>query len=566
MLSELKLCNYIFISDMDLDFDKGLSVFTGETGAGKSIIIDAIKIILGDKLDKSCIQKDKDFCEITACFNNVSREILEKLEIKENEIIIRRRIDTTGKTKSYVNDRLVSVSMIEDISRFLIDIHGQHNHELLFNEDEQRNIIDRFGSIYDELNSFREIFQEKNKLEEDIKKLLNHEEEVKTKADLYNFQIQEINSLETYNGEDEELEKQFLILSNSNKINELFDLVSLNVLEDENSAIERIGRSVKAIEELSKYEDKYVSLLEDLKKTLNVLNEVGFQVSSNKDNIEFDPNKLEQVSIKLQKLDSLKKKYKKSLKEILEYRTFIENELKILSNDSSIRKELEEKLKKIASKVNKEAQNISKLRIEASKKLETLIHRELKDLDMDKVKINVRISDKKNKQDEVCLDETGKDEISFFVKTNIDSDFSPLKEIVSGGELSRIMLAIKSAIAEYDEVPILIFDEIDTGLGGASAFIVGKKLHKLSRKHQVVCITHLAQVAVFGDNHKLVLKKVENNKTNTVINNLNEKNRLEEVGRMLGGNKITNSALENAKELFLLARKEMQFVSVGARV
>jgi DNA repair protein RecN (Recombination protein N) len=559
MLTELKLCNYIFISDMELDFDKGLSVFTGETGAGKSIIIDAIKIILGDKIDKSCIQKNKDFCEITACFNNVNREILDKLEITSDEIILRRRIDITGKTKSYINDRLVSISIIEDISKFLIDIHGQHNHELLFHEDEQRNIIDRFSSIYDELNSFKEIFQEKNKLENDIKNLLQHEEEIKTKADLYNFQIQEIDSMKTYDGEDEELEKQFLVLSNSNRINELFAEVSSNLIEEDNSAVERIGKSIKVMEELSKYDDRYVPFLEDLKKSLGVLNEIGFQVSSNKDNIEFDPKKLEQVSEKVRKLDLLKKKYKKNLKEILEYRNFIEKELKILSNDSSARKELEEELKKITIKVNKQAQNISKLRIEAAKKLETLIHKELKDLGMDKVKIDIRIIDKKNKQGENYIDETGKDQISFFIKTNIDSDFNPLKDVVSGGELSRIMLAIKSAIAEYDMVPILIFDEIDTGLGGASAFIVGKKLHKLSMKHQVVCITHLAQVAVFGDNHKLVLKKVENNKTNTIINNLNEKNRKEEVGRMLGGNSVTVSALKNAEELFELAKKEMGY-------
>ncbi|MFC1546134.1 DNA repair protein RecN [bacterium] len=550
MLNCLRLNNYIFVDVLEIDFRSGLTVFTGETGAGKSIIIDAIEIVLGDKIDKSCIQKDKDYCEITGCFNVHDKDFLKLFEFFDEELIIRRRIDSSGKSRSYINDKIVSLSLLKEISRYIVDIHGQHTHQLLLDPKEQLDIIDRFGKVFGQKIKIKELVRKRKILNDKIDDLKSRKKNTEEKFDLYKFQKEEIDSLNTYKGEDEELEKEFAVLSNAEKIADITEQVISDLNNSDDSVIYKVGKTIKNMQTLQEYHEKYKTFAQEAKACVPVFEEIVSQVSSFKDTLDFDNAKLEHVGMRITALERIKKKYKKSMEEILSYRDFIADEIKALANDEYDDSGLLEELKNLNKSIKEQAQILSYLRNKAGAELKSLIQKELKDLGMEQVVLNIKLEKRKDSSNNVIIDENGQDKCLFLIRTNIGSNFMLLEDVVSGGELSRIMLAIKSSAAKYDKVPLLIFDEIDNGLGGKASFIVGKKLFKVSREHQVICVTHMPQVAVFADNHKYVYKKVIDKKdTITYVEDIgNQDNRINELGRMLSGSNVTEVTLNHAKE------------------
>ncbi|MFH1715168.1 MAG: DNA repair protein RecN [Elusimicrobiota bacterium] len=552
MLVTLVLKNYIFIDEIEIPFSKGFTVFTGETGAGKSIVVSAIELVLGEKIKVSCVQKNKDFAEITAQFIISDEALRAEFGCESEEVILRRRIDSDGKSRCYINERLVGISALEQFGERLVDIHGQHSHQILLKTNEQRDIVDRFAGVDRELDAVRGLYFERKKLND----LLNTEESSKKllieRVDLYKFQKDEIDKIDPKPGEIEELEEEYEFLRNRDKIIRMVDELGQDISTADGSVLERLSRAEINLEALSVYGSNFKNLTEELKSTIGVLREIADQALSFSDNIEFDPKRLEIVSNRLEQLHYLRKKYGN----ITEYREKISKELDRISTITLDEQELKERLDETSKSLFSAAEKLSDKRKKASQKLEKMVEYELSDVGMEKVKVKIDITDNLDDSSNINISECGYDEIEFLVQTNVGSDFKPLRKIASGGELSRIMLALKSAMASYDKIPFLVFDEIDTGLSGKIASMVGKKMYGVSKNHQVLCITHLPQVAAYSDEQYVISKSIKNNAPNIEIKIVREKERLNELGRMLGGNKVTDITLSHAKELFELAAAE----------
>ena len=536
MLSTLHIKNIGIIDDLSINFEEGFNVLTGETGAGKTLIIGSLAILSGGRFSKEMIRKGYECSLIEASIFVPQSEFAE-----DGNIIISREVYSNGRNTCKVNGNLVTVSELKRIMSKIIDIHGQHDNQNLLDNTKHIMYLDSF--IGDELfkmkQEYQEYFNKYNEIKNKLKNNYGDETEKTRRLDLLRYQYNEIDVANLKIGEDLELEEKHNIMMNSEKLKENLEEIDENI---NSNAIEYISNSIRCLEKIEDYGEIYKSKLAELKSIYYELQETARDLSSLKDEANFDEYERDEVERRLDIIFSLKRKYGNSIEEILEYKSKLAEEIEQIENVEEINKKLRIEQKEIESKMNNLCNLMNEKREKYGIILSEKINNELKDLEMPNACFSIKI------EKEASFNINGNDKIEFAISPNIGEESKELIKIASGGEMSRIMLAIKTVLADIDEVPILVFDEIDTGISGKAAKAVAEKMKIISNKHQTLCITHLPAIAAQGKNNFYIYKEVTNGKTRTKIKKLNEQEIIFEIARISNGD-ITDVAIENAKEL-----------------
>mgnify|MGYP004668865659 FL=1 len=536
MLSTLHIKNIGIIDDLSINFEEGFNVLTGETGAGKTLIIGSLAILSGGRFSKEMIRKGEECSLIEASIFVPQSEFSE-----DGNIIISREVYSNGRNTCKINGNLVTVSELKRVMSKIIDIHGQHDNQNLL--DNTKHIVYLDGFIGDELfnvkHEYQEYFNKYNEIKNKLKNNYGDETEKTRRLDLLRYQYNEIDVANLKIGEDLELEEKHNIMMNSEKLKENLEEINENI---NSNTIEYISNSIRCLEKIEDYGEVYKSKLAELKSIYYELQETARDLSSLKDEANFDEYERDEVERRLDIIFSLKRKYGNSIEEILEYKSKLAEEIEQIENVEEINKKLRIEQKEIESKMNNLCNLMNEKREKYGIILSEKINNELKDLEMPNACFSIKI------EKEASFNINGNDKIEFAISTNIGEESKELIKIASGGEMSRIMLAIKTVLADIDEVPILVFDEIDTGISGKAAKAVAEKMKIISNKHQTLCITHLPAIAAQGDNNFYIYKEVKNGKTRTNIKKLNEEETIFEIARISNGD-ITDVAIENAKEL-----------------
>lgn len=562
MLLQLSIKNFALIEEITLDLDEGFTILAGETGAGKSILIDAINYVLGSKFNKDLIRtgEEKTFVEAICSIedNKSLKEILDFYDIEYDDIlIISRESFKNGKSVIRVNGKAIILSNLRKISEKLIDIHGQHSNQNLLNKDRHIEYLDSFGKINleNDFIKYKESFVEFKDIKDKILSLNKNESDEKL-VDYIKYQIEEIDNASLSAGEEERLIDRYNILSNHEKIrNSLARSYSyLDSSTGEYSVLDSLDFVVREISAIEKHSEKAKLIKERVNNTYYELQDLTKDIKSLLDESYYDENELDEINSRIYKVGLLKKKYGSSIEEILKYRENLDKQYQEIINSEEIIKELKNKLIVIEKRLDKYSKNIHEKRVILGKAIEEKIEKELKYVGLEKCtfKISIEYDDSFNLK--------GKDKVQFMISTNLGEPIKPMEKIVSGGELSRIMLSLKSVFIDKDNTPTIIFDEIDTGISGRIAQCVAEKMYEISNKHQVLCITHLPQIASMSDNHYMVKKYIENEKTFTKIEKINEEKKIEEIAIMLGGVKLTENTLTNAREIIELANKKKNII------
>ena len=549
MLRELQIKNLAIIEHLELEFENNLITLTGETGAGKSIILDGINLLIGEKAYREMIRDDEEYLEAQGVFE-VNESQLRSLndmgiEMDDNEIIVQRRLDKSGKGKAFINGRRVPLTSLKEIMGTLVDLVGQHSHQLLLDSGHHIELIDKF--LDDEAikvkNEIAMIVSEYHQIHGTISKLEEVKEEAKNKKELYEFQLADIDGVALVEGEDEELEEEYKKLFNAGKIQDNL-MKGLHLLrEDEHSIMTLFNHVKKNIDYISKYGKEFEAISERLEKLYFETEDIAYTLDDIVNDVDSDEHRLNRVVDRLDKINSLKKKYGFTIKEILQYRTEIEDKLNSIRNSSFEISELKEKLEGLRRKYEDSCEKLSISRKKVADMIEKMLHEELADLNMPNAKFKVDFgADSK-------ISRNGRDIVEFMIATNVGQQYKPLAKIISGGEVSRIMLALKTVFSKVDNIPILIFDEIDIGVGGETVRKIASKLKEIGKNAQVICITHSPSIAAKGNQQFYIEKNVIDNKTVTTVSRLNHEERIMEIGRMLAGENISDSVIAHAKEL-----------------
>ncbi|MFS1512233.1 DNA repair protein RecN [Chengkuizengella sp. SCS-71B] len=562
MLIECSIRNLAVIEEANIQFLNGFHVFTGETGAGKSMIIDALSLIIGGRGSSEFVRHGSQKTEIECLFqlekDHPVINVLIKfgIEIDETEnLIIRREITAQGKSSSRVNGILVNLSMLREIGECLINIHGQHEHQSLLNVDQHLLWLDLFGDekIKNLKTKYQSIYKRYTMIQTELRQLQESDKQLLQMKDLYSFQIDEIEKAQLKIGEDEFLIEEKHKLANAEKmydgINKAYQL-----LYGTEQTLDSIGKAVSNIEQISHYDQKVLQpLLEQIQSAYYQIEDSSFGLREYRESIEFNPSRLDEIEQRLALISSLKRKYGESLEEILNYVEKIKSELEQMENKDDKIQELEKEKEIILHELRKSAKQLSDKRRKISDQLSKKIELELRDLQMEKTRFDVHISNDLNH-----FTKEGWDRIEFMISPNPGEPLRPLHKIASGGEMSRIMLALKTIFSKMDRIPVLIFDEVDTGVSGRAAQAIAEKMSMLSTKCQVFSITHLPQVACMADVHYLIRKFIENDRTFTHVSHLHEGKRINEMARMLGGVEVTKTTEHHAKEMLVMADKKKE--------
>ena len=575
MLEKIIIKNYLLLKDIEIDFSPGFNVITGETGAGKTILINAISLLLGERADYSIISRSKDKMVIEGYLRKTkhNKDIIEKF-LKENSIesfedimIIRRELYTKGYSRNFINDSPVNINDLKIIGDSLVDIHSQNEHQSLLDKSVHIKLLDSFISknvpkFINQLGDYERLYQKLCSLDNEIAGLNSKKIELENKRTFIDFQLKEINEVDPKPGEDDALEKELKMSENTEYIQQALSSAYLNLYEDSGSVTERLKLVEKELLKLKDLNNDIAQILNDISGTSITLNEASKQISEISNNITFDPEKIESMRERLFKLQFIKKKYGSNIESILKTKEDLEKDLSLLENFDERMQSVQKEIDSIKSKLYKLAQEISATRKEKSTVLEKEIVKVMKDVGFEFAEFRVEILDLKEtvesgrsnfsvkqKSGNLHLGNGGTDNVEFLVRANKGDEFSSLRKTASGGEISRIMLAVKTVLADADDIDVLIFDEIDTGISGRIAQRVGKVLKRLSDFHQVISITHLAQIAALGEEHFLVEKETDKDKTMTRIRKLDKNERVIEVAKLLSGEKVTDASIRSAKEL-----------------
>ena len=538
MISTMHIKNIGIIEDLTVEFNNGFNVLTGETGAGKTLIIDSLGIISGDRFSKEMIRRGENhsFVELSLFLPDDKNSI-------DGNVVVSREIYDNGRNTCKINGRLVTVSELKDFMSKVIDIHGQNDNQVLMSKQEHIRYLDNFiGTEILELKSnYLEMFNQYNEIKKELKRNYGDEKEKQRKLDLLKYQLDEITQAKLKQGEEDELNEFHKIMKNSEKI-----YTNLTEIEENlsNGAIEAINNSIKCFEKIEGLGERYQERLTELKNIYYEVQELSRDVSDMNSDLVFDEERRNDVEKRLDLIYSLKRKYGNSVEEIIEYKNNIEDEIYNIENCEEKNNELKKQLKYLENNMTEICLKMDKLRNKYSEDLSKKINKELADLEMPNAKFSVDNMFNEDNQ----FNENGLNEIEFLISTNIGDDAKPLVKIASGGEISRIMLAIKTVLADSDKVPVLIFDEIDTGISGKAAKSVGEKIKLISKKHQVLCVTHQPSIAAKGDYNYFINKKVKNGKTVTDIRLLEEQEVINEIARIASGD-ITAGSINHAIEL-----------------
>lgn len=558
MILELYMKNCALIEELRLEIDRNLNILTGETGSGKSIIIGALGLCLGGKYDRSFLRKGTKKGLVEALFDVNNQKLKEKLlengiDIEDdNQIIISREIFDDGKSISRINGRNVKVSFLKEISNYLIDIHGQHQNQVLFNKDTHIDFLDLFGEeLLNKAKSNYEImYSEYNEVKRTLNVLTENKDEmqIQREIDLIKFQINEIESANLNENEYEDLLKQREVYRNGEKIFTNLNNAYLNLYDGSINSVDLISKSLGDLSAIAQYDDKLNDYNEIIERIMYELQDISRDIRSYKENIDFSPYELEQIEQRVDEINTLRRKYGDTIEEILAYKDKINERLdEILNRDEKV-EQLKLKLKEIENILKVKADKLTQKRKEVASSLQEKLLYELRSLNMKNVVFEVAF-------DECTFNSKGQDDIEFMISFNLGEDIKPIYKVASGGEMSRFMLAFKTILADIDEIDTLVFDEIDTGISGIAAQIVGEKLSFVAKKKQIICITHLPQIAANADTHYCIEKKTSNERTFTVINKLNDEERKDEIARLIAGSNITEKTMEHASEIIELAKK-----------
>jgi len=549
MLRELQIENLAIIKHLDLEFGNKLITLTGETGAGKSIILNGINLLIGEKAYKEMIRDGEEYLDAQGVFeiNEMQMQNLVDMgiEVEEGEIIVQRRFDRQGRGKAFVNGRRVPLSSLKQIMGTLVDLVGQHSHQLLLNKNYHIQLIDKFLNedgvkLKEELE---EIVSEYHKFHKTLLKLEEIKLEMLEKKELYEFQINDIENINPLSGEDDNLEEEYKKLFNAGKIQENLANSQYSLRESEYSIMTLLAQTKKNIEHIAKYGKEFEDLYEKLDKVYYDVEDIAYIIDDLVSDVDSDEHRLNNLVDRLDKINSLKRKYGFTINEILEYKNDIGEKLEKLKNNNFEEKEIKEKLEFLRKIYDNKALSLSECRKKVAENIEKLLHEQLADLNMPnaKFKVNFEKDEKLNKK--------GFDLVEFLIATNVGQDYKELTKIVSGGEVSRIMLALKAIFSKVDNIPILIFDEIDTGVGGETVRKIATKLKEIGENAQVICITHSPAIAAKGQQQFYIEKQVINGNTSTTVRQLDEEERVGEIGRMLAGENMSESVIAHAKEL-----------------
>lgn len=557
MLAHLHVKNLALIEEIEVEFGPGLNILTGETGAGKSILLGSMQLILGAKTSKNMIRENASYALVELLFqveNEKALETLKALDIcpEDGQVLLSRKI-MDGRSINKINGETSTVGQMKATAACLLDIHGQHEHQSLLYQDKQLAILDAYGKekILPAKEKVSLAYKEYSKCKTELGSMNMNEEQRNRELAFLEFEIKEIKKANLQPGEDEELEARYRKMSNAKLIVDSLQLVhNLTGYESKEGAGETVGEALKEFSHVTQYDPELTSLAETLTSVDGLLNDFNRELSAYLDELTFDEGEFYETERRLDLINGLKAKYGRTIEEIFTYRKLQEEKLEKLHKYEENLQELKERLRELENILEKKSDELAEIRKEYSKQLEQKIIQGLKDLNFLDVNFAIDFQKKKNYTD------NGTDDIQYLISTNPGETLKPLGQIVSGGELSRIMLALKAILADRDEIETLIFDEIDTGISGRTAQKVSEKMAVIGQHHQVLCITHLPQIAAMADSHFEIEKHLQGTETITQIHVLKEYDSIRELARLLGGAEITPAVLENAKEMKELAQKQ----------
>jgi DNA repair protein RecN (Recombination protein N) len=556
MLLQLDIRNIALIDKISLEIARGLNVLTGETGAGKSILIDSINAVLGERVNRDIIRSGKDKAFVEAVFdydNTYIDNILDEMGIEHTDgsLILSREISLSGKNTCRINGRLVNVSVLKQVGELLLDIHGQHDNQSLLKTETHIELLDAFGgeNLQRIKSEYESLFEQYKSIKLKLHGLVGDKGEIARRMDMLKFQIDDIKNARLKNGEDDELFKKRQILANSEKImNSIlgaYELLSEGGANGK-SALYNLNKALSELSAILKYNEEIKPVSEKLESIVYQLEDVCGDLRSKRDEAEFDPEELTGIEERLDIISRMKRKYGANIPEVLEFLDKSQKEYDVLLQSESLAEELKKELASVSQNLQKNADRLHQERRKAAELLEGSITGELENLEMknSSFKVNLEFDGEGSH-----FAKSGLDSVEFLISSNAGEPLKPLSKIASGGEMSRIMLAIKTILANVDEIPTLIFDEIDTGISGKAAQKVGEKLSYISQTHQVICVTHLSQLACMADNHLYIEKNSDGESTFTTVETLDRKGRIEEIARIIGGSDITALAYKHAEEL-----------------
>jgi DNA repair protein RecN (Recombination protein N) len=558
MLQELRIRNFAIIDELDLSFSKGFNVITGETGTGKSIILDAVHLLMGDKAGEELIRSSEEEAGIEALFDiSGNPEVMEKVKEKfskvdhrreENTYLVRRIISRSGRGKAFVNEHLTTLGTLSEVGEKLLSIYGQHEHQSLQRVETHLDILDECGGLVNIREEYGENFDRFVSLSGEIKRLREVKERGIREKELMSFQLQEIEASGIRVGEEEALKEERKILSHARKLTDFVNFANELLYEGEGSTVERIQTILRQGNEMTMIDSSLSHAITGLETASIQIEEVALSLRDYLKRIEVNPTRLEEVENRLEEIDRLKRKYGPTVEDVLQFKKKIEETLNSFSSSEGRLTQMEGILGSVRGEMIALAKQLSWERKKFASELKKYIEKELGTLGMKKTTFEIRIED-------APFSSRGMDQVEFLISPNVGEQVKPLAKIASGGELSRMMLAIKKILARVGGRQVLIFDEVDSGIGGAIAEVVGRSLKELSIHHQVICVTHLPQIACFADSHHSVRKEEKGKRTVTVVDRLEKGAVVDEIARMLGGVKVTDKTRAHAKEMIENARK-----------
>jgi len=552
MLRELRLNNLAIIKNLNLEFNEGLIAMTGETGAGKSIILDGISLLIGERNQTEMIRTGEESLFAEGVFD-LSEEQVQRLkrigfDIEDNELIISRYFDRNSKSKVTVNGIRMTVSKLKELMSHILDLVGQHEHQFLLNKNYHLGLLDKFLNKdgTDTVKKIRENVINLKNLNKKIEEIETEKSKITEKKDIFEFQLNEINNLDLRENEDNELEDEYKILFNSGKIGEKLEESLQRLKEGEYSVLSSLGKIKKNFEQLSGISEVYIEVKDKIESIMYEVEDVTYSVEAFSQETKTDDKRLEKVVQRIDEINKLKLKYGSTIEEILSFRDEIEKKLALINFENGELEQLKKEKKEKKEEYFRDCQKLSKMRKSIAEKLESTIDNQLKDLNMGNARFKVEFSER------AVISPRGTDDAEFMMTTNPGENFKPLSKIASGGEISRIMLALKSVFSTVDNISVLIFDEIDTGISGETVRKVAEKLKELSKTVQVICVTHSPQIAAKGNQQFFIKKEIENNLTETKVRELNTEERIREIARIISGDNITEASINHAKEIMEL--------------
>ncbi len=562
MLRELNIKDFAIIHDLRVQFDESLNILTGETGAGKSIVIGALGLLLGERADMDFIRTGQETASVEGLFDCGNyRDIFSFLEqagieLNEDQLLLKRVVSRSGRNKIYVNGSLSTLAVLKEIGNRLVDIHGQHQHQLLLHPENHIEVYDSFNKLSAIRDKYKELYVKLLKCQTELNALHKNERENLQKKDLFEFQMKEIDDASLTEAEEDDLKKERVILQNAEKLFQISNQSYEALYSSDNSVIEQLNRVLEELSSVAGYDESIKKIQEEVKPSLFLLEESSNALRDYSRQIEINPEKLAEIEDRLVEINELKRKYGNSLKEILAHRKKIEKEYNAIAYSNETLEKLNKEFAILKKDLAKAAVSLAENRENIVKKFESMMENELRQLSMDGVIFKVNFSYKKDENSfikyrgmQVSFSENGIGTLEFLISPNQGEEPRPLAKIASGGELSRIMLSLKNLLAAQDTVPIMIFDEVDSGIGGKVAETVGLKLKRISQNKQVFCITHLTQIASLKGAHYRIEKEVVKGRSVTIIRRLSNSERVDEIARMSGGESITQLTREHAKEM-----------------